>query len=65
MVLAKFLCQAMACNFVILEKKIHKEKKNVLNQFKIPHVLTYFSPIIIGLSRIPLLFQRVYQTVTR
>ena len=28
MVLAKFLCQAMACNFVILEKKIHKEKKN-------------------------------------
>ena len=27
MVLAKFLCQAMACNFVILEKKIHKEKK--------------------------------------
>ena len=27
MVLAKFLCQAMACNFVILEKKIHKKKK--------------------------------------
>ena len=28
MILAKFLCQAMACNFVILEKKIHIEKKN-------------------------------------
>ena len=27
MVLAKFLSQVMACNFVILEKKIHKEKK--------------------------------------
>ena len=32
MVLAKFLCQPMACNFVILEKKIHKEKKMLMTE---------------------------------
>ena len=47
MVLAKFLCQAMACNFVILEKKIHKEKKKKFGDSGLKHQAIVFIPLYV------------------